>query len=240
MIIVENRRKSLKTLDKKYPNAVIFDITSKGKEPYVKFSPFYPHGSIPVPFSENIYATTLEGIWQGLKVFSSEGIDIDKFKIVDMKGIKRSERKYGKVLGHQKGIFSNELLDYASARRQIYLKTYAWILDNIMSPYVQELKEIAFKKDLVLLDYETNLDIDNLKRPLSHAGLVKRYLEKKYPEIQDIKFEISEKKKKTLKSKKVNKEKSQRKGKRSKNEKNISVNDQLELFSYNTKTTKLK
>ena len=35
--------------------------------------------------------------------------------------------------------------------------------------------------DLVLLDYETNCDVNNLRKPLSHAGLIKAYLENQYP-----------------------------------------------------------
>ena len=36
-----------------------------------KLSPFYPHGGIPVPFSEGVTATCVEAVWQGLKVFES-------------------------------------------------------------------------------------------------------------------------------------------------------------------------
>ncbi|MDR2904433.1 MAG: hypothetical protein LBU73_00515 [Helicobacteraceae bacterium] len=51
------------------------------------------------------------------------------------------------------------------------------------------MKEIAEKQDRVLLDYNTNEDIENYKKPLSRAGLVKRYLFKKYPELQTLFFE---------------------------------------------------
>ena len=35
---------------------------------------------------------------------------------------------------------------------------------------------------LVLLDYETNADVEDLSAPLSHAALVARYLEGAWPE----------------------------------------------------------
>lgn len=35
--------------------------------------------------------------------------------------------------------------------------------------------------NIVLLDYETNADIDDLSRPLSHASLIKQYLEGTWP-----------------------------------------------------------
>jgi hypothetical protein len=70
------------------------------------------------------------------------------------------------------------------------LPSYAFLLEKCIPDLIQKLKELAFKQDLVLLDFETNVDIDNPHKPLSHAGLVKRYLEKKYPELKDLKFEL--------------------------------------------------
>jgi len=188
MIYVENKKKSLKTLAKFYPIAEVIDVTSKGDFPFVKLSPFYPHGNIPVPFSQNYFAKSVEGIWQGLKVFELEDIDTSKFEIADMKGIKRTVRKFGKPLGHRKGIFGQELLDYLTARKQIYLPTYAWVLQNLTTKEIDLLVEIAKRTDLILLDYETNCDIENIKKPLSHAGLVKKFIDKKYPEIATLTF----------------------------------------------------
>ena len=36
-------------------------------------------------------------------------------------------------------------------------------------------------KTIVLLDYQTNCDIENLRKPLSHAFLIKAYIEGIYP-----------------------------------------------------------
>lgn len=189
MIYIKNKKNKIENLSNKFPNSEIIDVTSKGNEPFIKFSPFYPHGDIPIPFSENQVAMSVEGIWQGLKVFENTDIDTSKFFITDMKNIKRSVRTNGKVLGHRKGLFSNDILDYKTARREIYLRTYAWVLDNYLQDLINQLKENAFTKDLVLLDYETNIDIDNISKPLSHAGLIKRYLEKKYPYLINLTFE---------------------------------------------------
>ncbi len=198
MIHVDSKKKSLKTLGKLYPNAKIIDVTSKGEKPWVKVSPFYPHGGIPVPHSQGSYAMSVEGIWQGLKVFETEDIDISKFEVKNMKGIKRTVRKFGKPLGHRKGVNGTELLDYVSARKQIYLVAYAWMLDNTAQDVIQLLKSEAEKNDIVLLDYDTNGEIENTNRPLSHASLVKRYLYKKYPELSDLVFELKPDEKKSL------------------------------------------
>jgi len=94
-----------------------------------------------------------------------------------MKGLKRTVRKYGVPEGHRKGINGNELLDYITARKLIYLPTYKWVLENELTAEVEELRKLAETKDVILLDYETNGDVDDPRKPLSHAQLVKMYLE---------------------------------------------------------------
>ncbi|MBK9320160.1 MAG: hypothetical protein IPM91_16080 [Bacteroidetes bacterium] len=188
MIFIENKKKGAKTLAKLYPKAEVIDVTSKGKEPFVRLSPFYPHGNIPVPFSTNIFAYSVEGIWQGLKVFEQADIDTSKFEVQNMKGIKRTVKKFGKPLGHRKGIRGTELLDYLKARKQIYLPCYAWLLQNKTTNEIDQLIQIALRQDLVLLDFETNADIDNTKNPLSHAALIKKFIDKKYPELTEKRF----------------------------------------------------
>ena len=75
MIIIESKRKKPATILKKYPGAILADVTSQADTKLREFSPFYPHYGIPVPFSEGYIATCVEAIWQGLKVF--EGADVD-------------------------------------------------------------------------------------------------------------------------------------------------------------------
>ena len=76
MIIIESKRKKLENILKKYPRSIIADVTSQAKDGLVRLSPFYPHGGIPVPFSEGYTATSVEGIWQGLKVFENEDVRV--------------------------------------------------------------------------------------------------------------------------------------------------------------------
>ena len=121
MIFIENKKKKGKTLLAKYPNAKIVDVTSKATTGLVKLSPFFPHGDIPIPFSENRKAKSVEGIWQALKVFESADIDETILSNDTMKNIKRTIRKYGKPLGHRKGVNGTDLLNYIEARIQIYL-----------------------------------------------------------------------------------------------------------------------
>lgn len=184
-IIVKNRRCSLAKLEKDFPGAVIIDVTSQGSLPWIKFSPFYPHSGIPVPFLPGNKSQTVEGIWQGLKVFESVGMDLSVMRITDMKGIKRTVRRYGKCLGHRAGLEPKKLLSYSEARQLIYLPSYLWVLENYLTELVAKLKQIAEDNTVILLDYETNGDVTNLSKPLSHAQLVKMYVEGNYPKLNN-------------------------------------------------------
>ena len=79
MIIIESKRKKATTILKKYPDAILADVTSGEKDGLVKLSPFYPHGGIPVPFSEGYTATCVEAIWQGLKGFKGADVNVSLF-----------------------------------------------------------------------------------------------------------------------------------------------------------------
>ena len=96
-------------------NIEIIDVTSKTDEPWVHFSSFWSHGNIPVPFSDGVVATCVEGIWQALKVFESENVDESKLNVTNMKGLKRTVRRLGNVRGHRKGLKGKELLPYKEA-----------------------------------------------------------------------------------------------------------------------------
>ncbi len=181
MLIIESKRKKLESILKNHPGAIIADVTSHAKDSLVQLSPFYPHYGIPVPFSEGWTAACVEGVWQGLKVFEKEDIDVDMFKNDTMKNIKRTVRRFGKPLGHRKGVNGSELLGYIEARKLIYIPTYKWVLDNKVASIINSMKEASKTKTIVLLDYNTNCDVDDPTKPLSHAFLVKAYVEGLYP-----------------------------------------------------------
>ena len=178
MIIIESKRKKPETILKQYPDAILADVTSSARDGLVKLSPFYPDGGIPVPFSESYTATCVEAVWQGLKVFEGCDVDISLFSNDTMKGLKRTVRRFGKPLGHRKGVHGTELLGYIEARKQIYIPTYRWVLENKVAYIIERLKAVSDSgKTIVLLDYDTNSDIEDATKPLSHASLIKAYTE---------------------------------------------------------------
>jgi hypothetical protein len=180
MIVIDSHRKKIETLRRLYPDAIIADVTSHAKDALIKLSPFFPHGDIPVPFSNGLTSMCVEGIWQGLKVFEASDVDMNMFKNNTMSNIKRTVRKNGKPLGHKR-LDTGELLGYIEARHKIYIPSYKWVLENKVGSIIEKLKAANADKTIVLLDYNTNCDVDDPSKPLSHAFLIKAYVEELYP-----------------------------------------------------------
>ena len=186
MIVIESKIQSLEGLRMRYPNAIIADVTSEAKNALARLSPSFPHGEIPIPNSGWATAYSVEAIWQGLKVFESCDVDVEMFKNDTMKNIKRTVRRFGKPLGHRKGVHGTELLGYIEARKLIYIPTYKWVLENKVAFIIDRLREASKTKTIVLLDYDTNADVENARKPLSHASLIKAYVEGIYPYGEEI------------------------------------------------------
>mmetsp|Transcript_41551 Transcript_41551/g.96999 ORF Transcript_41551/g.96999 Transcript_41551/m.96999 type:complete len:145 (-) Transcript_41551:76-510(-) len=143
--------------------------------------------------SSQMQSCTVEGIWQGLKVFEKEdgkreGYDITKFQIMDMKSIKRTKKRKGikDILGHYNGEDEEgnykPFLDYIEARKKIYLPVYKGFLETHCKERVNELRILAQNEKIALVDYYTNGDVTNEKTPLLHAALIRLYLMGEYPE----------------------------------------------------------
>ena len=56
MIVIESKRRKRENILKKYLDAVIADVTSQATDGLVRLIPSYPHGGLPVPFSEGYTA----------------------------------------------------------------------------------------------------------------------------------------------------------------------------------------
>jgi hypothetical protein len=178
-IHIASRRRSAAALAATFPGARIIDVTSKGPQPWVRMSPFYPHGGIPVPMSGGATSQSVEGIWQALKVFAGGDVDPRKLDIVTMTGLKRTVRTHGPVLGHRAGLHGIDLLPYEQARRAIFLPAYRWVLEHKVADLVDDLR--AAEGDTVLLDYTVNGDVTDTITALSHAALIRLHVENRWP-----------------------------------------------------------
>lgn len=181
--IVKHRQCSDAKLRALFGDPHVIDVTSRAADPWVQFSPFFPHGGIPVPGSTAVHSESVEGLWQGLKVFETADVDPSKLRITSMKGLKRTVRRHGTCRGHRHGFGSGHLLDYLEARRTIDLPAYRWVLEHRLSELVARLRELGQEKMVVLLDDETNVDVNDPRKPLSHAGLVAAWAEGRWSEM---------------------------------------------------------
>lgn len=91
--------------------------------------------------------------------------------------------EYGSASSIHRPSSSGHLLDYLEARRAIYLPAYRWVLEHRLSELVARLRELGQEKMVVLLDYETNVDVNDPRKPLSHAGLVAAWAEGRWSEM---------------------------------------------------------
>lgn len=181
MVVIESKQKDLESLKNKYPDAIIADVTIEVRSRLRRLSPLYPHGGIPIPNSGFETASCVEAIWQGLKVFENEDIDTSLFRKEEPKELIHSSQKYGKLLGHRFGINGLDILNYADAQRRILIPTYRWVLDYKVQDTIISLRKASETKTIVLLDYNTNCDSQEYKKPLSYAYLVKAYAEGLFP-----------------------------------------------------------
>ena len=182
MIVLESKRRRIENIRRNYPGAAILDVTHRSDDEFIMLSPRYPHNGIPVPFSPGRTSASAEGIWQGLKVFERSGIDTTLFDNRTMKGFDRTERQFGRLLGYRKGVEGgiDKLFSIAMAIKHIYAPAYRWLMENKAQEQVAKIKALADKGTVVLLDYSTNTNPYS-DRPISHAWLLKAYIEGNYP-----------------------------------------------------------
>ena len=159
-------------------NVIVIDVTKHSLDPvFVRFSPFHPHGGIPVPGFADLTTQTVEGAWQGLKAFEREGPDLSFLKKAQPK--KRSVVSgRGKELGHRYGEGENaRLLGYVEARKLLYVPMYEHILRTHLANELVLIKGLVDEGNrVILLDNDTNEDVEDANRPLSHASIVKRWV----------------------------------------------------------------
>ncbi len=113
-------------------------------------------------------------------------IDENKFKIRTGKKLKRSAKPSDScknaddkcVFGHYGG--PGKVLPYIEARKLIYLPLYEAMLDTFLQDELASLYNLHLQFDLILLDFFTNDDVDDARKPLSHSSLIKARLHRMF------------------------------------------------------------
>ena len=152
---------------KRLENAL--NVSSYGPKPYNRFSPFSysPDFRIPVPEQEGVYACSVEGIWQGLKLVNG----VPDFLMFDRKPKKRE----GDVTGH---MLNGTTLDIVTARERIYKPSYFFYVENYVPSEIKEdVLEKGLKQDIAFYDIESNLDPDDPSSPLAHSVFLRMFFD---------------------------------------------------------------
>jgi hypothetical protein len=163
------------------PDAV--NVSRYGPSPWGRLSPFTVVGKVPIPgrlglwelvalergefTSDDLadgFATSVEGIWQGLKRIDGH---IDEACFV------RPRKRRGVVAGHDYGY---RLLDYLEARCLVYVPAYLHVLRHQVRDLVERLARRAAHGEVTIVDVSYAPDPFSLDRPLSHARLLVDYL----------------------------------------------------------------
>lgn len=185
MIVIETKQQSREVLREKYPNGIIADVTESAHGALVRLCPSYPHGGIPIPNSGWKTASSVEDIWQGLKVYNDEGVTPSLLTEEATDDYNRCKQVHNKLIGYRYGVNGLQTISLADARRRIFIPTYRWVLDYKVQDIIERLRKASESKTIVLLDDSTNSDIYNYDTPLSHAYLVKAYVEG-LPPYEDV------------------------------------------------------
>jgi len=143
----------------------------------------WPHSFIPFPYNRKDranYGLSVKGIWESLKVFENEGVDIVLCTQATMtKRIPNETR--GSFLGWQAGIFGTRILQSEEAAKKILFPTYRFMLEHNCQSQIMELQNMYQSgQPILLIDTATNEEIAE-KSEVSSAWLLKMYLEGKYP-----------------------------------------------------------
>ncbi len=151
-------------------NVLAIDVSLKAPEGWEVLAAGFDHGDLPVPGMTGTVARTVDGIWEALKRFQSEGEDLSMLDAPKAKK-RRANEKTGASLGY---LFEGKLLnDEVEARRRIFVPAYSWMVKNAPAakPKFDHLVELARTNTLHLYDGTENGSIFD-PRPLSYASVL--------------------------------------------------------------------
>lgn len=169
------------------------DVSRYGGPPWRQLSPFcQTPAAVPVPgfasyldfhFGDDwpeFFATSVEGIWQGLKQI--EGIcQTDAMR-------KPPRKRRGRPEGHNYGDY--RLLGYARAKALVYIPAYLSQL-RLQGALIDELRRRAVSQQVTIVDVSYQPEVFG-PRPISHAALLVDYLDGKLQPYEDAHDRLQE------------------------------------------------
>lgn len=142
---------------------------------FAPLGPFFRHQEtvIPVP-GQSLLSESVEAIWQGLKIVDEE-TDFGMFTSTPRKRPEDNAR-YGPKFSYRdtKFLLGTKIVDLLTARLAIYLPSYLFLLEHLISQEIIGEIESALVDDKVVLfyDWDSNFDIRFIDRPFSHSAIL--------------------------------------------------------------------
>jgi len=134
---------------------------------------FVPEWRIPVPGQPGTTASSLESVWQGLKIVNDR-TDLEMFHNRPNKRPPEGERGSGFDYAGSRLMFGEHPVDLVAGRLLIYLPAYLYLLDRLVPQSVVEeiLGTLRDGSDVLFFDCDDNFDIFDDRTSFSHSALL--------------------------------------------------------------------
>lgn len=155
------------------PGVDVIDMRVEAEQPFCRLSFDYQHGQIPVPGLKNMYAESVTGAFEGLRLIGKVG-QPGKINCGYFVGAGRPrELKSGEwCAGHS---YRGRSVNLSNARRYILVPAYLWVLANKVPGVTAKVMKQASLRTIGLYDGYVSADL-NAEAPLSAAAIMAAYL----------------------------------------------------------------
>lgn len=146
-------------------------------KPFSTMNPFYVWDEpvLPVPGQNNVYARSIESIWQGLKLVDGQ-TDKQQFYGTPHKRPSDLERRKNLDYNYNASEFKlgSQCLSLLEARVLIYLPSYLYLLENLVPDECISTIESHLRSPgrVVFYDWDANGDLLNTDDSFSHSSLL--------------------------------------------------------------------
>ncbi len=139
------------------------------------FNPFNfdPDVAIPVPRQKE-KSHSIEGVWQGLKIVDGN-VDFGMFRIAPYhRPPEYRKRLRSYAYQNTTFLYGNRIIGLIEARFVIYLPTYLYMLEHLMSVSVLDeiFAALCQGRDIAFFDWDSNHDIMNATISFSHSAIL--------------------------------------------------------------------
>lgn len=134
---------------------------------------FDPSWRITVPGQPGCDSSSVESIWQGLKVVGGR-LDLDMFNRPAHKRPPEDERGAGFDYAASQLMLGESVVDLVTARLLIYLPVYLELVDRFVPiKVIEEIAAVlASGRDVIFFDWDENMDILNDQASFSHSAIL--------------------------------------------------------------------